>query len=267
MHAAADAGAVKTGPIFVSLSSFGATDVLRGGQASYVRLCHAAGADGVEIREELLRHGDVEVDELVSILRDAGLACVYSSPEGLWDQHGELGRAALDRGLARAEALGATVLKMSIGQYGAAARGAVSGRRERLQGRPIRLLIENDQTASGGTIPALARFFADADNAGLDLGMTFDMGNWHWAGESPQEAAQTFTPRVRYVHCKGVQRQPTRWIAVPLADSLAPWRSLLRSLPADVPRAIEYPLVGDDLQAVTRLAVEALRSETRETGL
>ena len=61
---------------------------------------------------------------------------------------------------------------------------------------------------------------------------------------------QALAPRVRYVHCKGVQRQPQRWIAVPLVESAAPWRAVLSALPADVPWAIEYPLAGDDLLAI-----------------
>lgn len=90
--------------------------------------------------------------------------------------------------------------------------------------------------------------------------MTFDMGNWHWQGECPLQAAQALAPHVRYVHCKGVQRLPAKWVAVPLADSVAPWRAVLRALPADVPHAIEYPLVGDDLVAVTREQVAFIRA-------
>jgi sugar phosphate isomerase/epimerase len=89
--------------------------------------------------------------------------------------------------------------------------------------------------------------------------MTFDMGNWHWAGECPLQAAKALAPLVRYVHCKGVQRQPQRWIAVPLAESAAPWRAVLGHLPADVPWAIEYPLAGDDLLETTRGEIRRLR--------
>ena len=62
------------------------------------------------------------------------------------------------------------------------------------------------------------------------------------------------------MHCKGVQRQPARWVAVPLADSAAPWRAVLRALPADVPWAIEYPLLGDDLAVVSRAEIDHLRA-------
>ena len=96
--------------------------------------------------------------------------------------------------------------------------------------------------------------------------MTFDMGNWHWLGECPLEAARTFAARVRYVHCKGVQRQPAKWVAVPLADSAAPWRAVLRQLPRGVPWAIEYPLVGDDLLAVTREQVAAAAHDRQCAG-
>ena len=90
--------------------------------------------------------------------------------------------------------------------------------------------------------------------------MTFDMGNWHWLGECPLQAAKLFAARVRYIHCKGVQRQPAKWVAVPLAESIAPWRAVLRALPGDVPRAIEFPLIGDDLVAVARVQVTLIRT-------
>ena len=59
--------------------------------------------------------------------------------------------------------------------------------------------------------------------------MTFDIGNWHWQGECPLQAAKALGQRVGYVHCKGVQRQPQRWVAVPLLESAAPWRTVLRA--------------------------------------
>ncbi|VTU30822.1 Xylose isomerase-like TIM barrel [Variovorax sp. PBS-H4] len=242
--------------VLVSLSSFGAAEVGRHGQLWCTRLALEAGADSVEVRGELLRNASAELPEL------AGLASVYSSPEGLWSDNGALDEGALARGLAAVGVLRAHRLKMSIGGYAAGSQGSLARLRELLheQAPEVELLIENDQTARAGTLPALQGFFSAADSAGLDLGMTFDMGNWHWLGECPLAAAQALAPRVRYVHCKGVQRLPAKWVAVPLAESMAPWRAVLRALPADVPHAIEYPLVGDDLLAVTREQIAQIRS-------
>ena len=245
--------------IIVSLSSFGSAEVKRHGQAWFVRLCHAAGADGVEIRGELLQGRDGELAELAAAVQDTGVACVYSSPDMLWSADGTLNVAALDKGLVRAATLHAPVLKMSIGAYAEDSSATLSQLQQRLAGQDIKLVIENDQTESAGSLHALQNFFHALDAAQLHLGMTFDMGNWHWVGECPSEAARMFSDRVHYVHCKGVQRQPNRWVAVPLSDSAAPWRSLMRAMPANVPYAIEYPLVGEDLLGVTKAAVQHLR--------
>lgn len=246
--------------VLVSLSSFGAAETGRHGQHWCAQLARAAGADSVEVRGELLRDAAAELPVL------AGQAQVYSSPEGLFAVGGALDLAALQRGIDAARQLDAPRLKMSIGDFGPASHSSLNGLRAALANTPVELLIENDQTASAGSLSALGTFFDAADAAGLDLGMTFDMGNWHWVGECPLEAARHFARRVRYVHCKGVQRLPAKWVAVPLADSVAPWRAVLRALPADVPHAIEYPLVGDDLLAVTRDAVASLRA-LRSTGV
>ncbi len=41
----------------------------------------------------------------------------------------------------------------------------------------------------------------------------------------------------------------------------ARWLALLDNLPADAPRGIEFPLVGEDLTAVTRHYVDLLRED------
>ncbi|MFV0283116.1 MAG: sugar phosphate isomerase/epimerase family protein [Castellaniella sp.] len=244
----------------VSLTAFGADAVRLHGQAFFARLAAEAGADGIEVRGELLRD-DVnrELDVLAAWADEAGLARVYSSPSGLWDAAGCFDAAAVRESLDRAERLGAGWLKMSIGGFGPDALSGLGALQAMLAGRPVELLIENDQTESAGTIPALTAFFRATDEAGMLLGMTFDMGNWHWVGECPLRAADAFASRIRYVHCKGVLRGPDRWVAVPLESSAAPWRAVLRALPVMSPRAIEYPLTGADLVRVTGQALVALR--------
>ncbi|CDS54449.1 Epimerase KguE [Polaromonas sp. CG9_12] len=247
-------------PILVSLGAFGAAEVRRHGQHWFARLCHEAGADGVEVRSELLVDAARELPAMAQAVHATGMRVVYSSADGLWAADGALDRTALRHSLEAARTLGAPRLKMAIGGFSAASHTSLKALRDCLQDASIELVIENDQTPTAGTLPALQDFFDATNDLGMFLGMTFDMGNWHWTGECPLLAAAALAPQVRYVHCKGVQRQPLRWVAVPLAESSAPWRAVLRALPADVPWAIEYPLTGDDLLAVTRREIDQLRS-------
>jgi len=243
-------------PVLISLTAFGAAEVGRHGQPWFARLATEAGADAVEVRGELLREDGLH-DELALL---APFTAVYSEPLVLWTEEGELDTGALERGITRAKHLGAPRLKMSIGGWRKASADSLADLRSILAEHPaIELLIENDQTESGGTLGALQAFFAAADAAGLPLGMTFDMGNWHYLGECPLRAADALASRVRYVHCKGVQRLPAKWVAVPMTQSIAPWRAVLRALPATVPHAIEYPLMGDDLLDVTREEIAHIR--------
>ncbi len=247
-------------PILISLTAFGAAEVRRHGQLWFTRLSHEAGADGIEVRSELLVDAARELPALAEVIRDTGMQVVYSSAAGLWTADGALDMTALQQALQAAKTLGAPRLKMAIGGFGAASHASLMALRDSLQAAKIELVIENDQTPTAGTLPALQDFFDAANDQGFFLGMTFDMGNWHWTGECPLQAAAALAPQVRYVHCKGVQRLPHRWVAVPLAESSAPWRAVLRALPADMPWAIEYPLIGDDLLVVTRQEIGQLRS-------
>ncbi|WP_027475564.1 sugar phosphate isomerase/epimerase family protein [Curvibacter gracilis] len=250
--------------VLISLGAFGASEVLRLGQLHFTRVAAAAGAEGVEVREELLRDADTELPQLATELAARGLHAVYSCPTGLWREDGTLDEAALRSALTAARLLGAARLKMSVGGFGPASADSWAPLKAVLQ-HPSgpELLIENDQTPEAGSLPALKRFFSAAQAQGLPLAMTFDMGNWHWVGECPQAAAQALGARVGYVHCKGVLREPVRWVAVPLAQSQAPWRTVLGHLPADVPWAIEYPLQGADLIATVRAELDLLRREAR----
>lgn len=250
----------------VSLTSFGAAEVRRHGQLWFAKLCEQAGAQGVEVREELLVDASTELPALAAWLGTTRLRSVYSCPQPLFAQDGRLDGAVLAHAIRAAGVLGAPWLKMSIGRFAPPSAEAAAQDFAALSaavGRAgLTLLIENDQTPGAGSIRALRRFFEAADAAGLALPMTFDMGNWHYVGECPHEAARVFAARVGYVHAKGVQHRDTKWVAVPLAQSGAAWRTLLDALPPAAPRAIEYPLVSDDLLACTRDELQALRGAT-----
>ncbi len=241
--------------VLISLSSFGAAEVGRHGQLWCSQLALEAGADSVEVRGEMLRNPEAELPSL------AGLASVYSSPEGLWAEGGWLDSAALARGIAAATRLGAKRLKMSIGDFRASSHGSLWGLKVQLAETRVELLIENDQTVRAGTLPALQTFFDVADQRRRRAWHDLRHGQLALAGRMPA-AGRRRRWRIACATCIARARSACahKWVAVPLGDSAAPWRAVLRALPADVPHAIEYPLVGDDLMAVARTQIDFIRS-------
>ena len=107
----------------------------------------------------------------------------------------------------------------------------------------------------------MQRFKAACRVMALPVTLTFDMGNWLWVGDSPEEAARHLAPAVSYIHVKAAvpHKEQFRAIAPDRAESR--WLDLLNQLPADAPRGIEFPLEGADLTAVTRHYVNLLREE------
>jgi len=242
-------------PVSISLSSFGADAVRQRGQAAYLALLAEAGASRVEWREELF-DALPDAATLAAASAAQGLESLYSAPLELWRADASLEPAVAER-LRLAGEAGAVALKVSLGHY--RDECDLEALRPLLAQGPA-LLVENDQTAQGGRVEPLLRCFRRAAELGLPLAMTFDIGNWHWQGESPQQAARLLGPWVRYVHCKAVRRREDgRLVAIaPQPADLDEWEALLARFAPGVTRAIEYPLAGDDLASLTREQVAQL---------
>lgn len=70
------------------------------------------------------------------------------------------------------------------------------------------------------------------------------MGNWLWVGDVPEEAAQQLGSSVGYIHVKAATSHRDSYRAVPPDHAEPRWLALLDTLPADVPRGIEFPWKG-----------------------
>lgn len=245
--------------IIVVTAAYGQQQVkAMGGQQALLPVIAAAGADGVEIRRELMtEHELVSLPVMAEAIRHVGLVAFYSVPEALFMADGSL-NPRLDQHFAEAEQLNAQLIKYALGHYDP--RFPCQALRSKLAGKKVHLVVENDQTDCG-KLAALDRFFHACGESRTCNGMTFDMGNWLWVGDKPLEAAARLNRYVSYIHVKAAVRQDEGWRAVALDEADNLWRDTLALLPADVPRAIEFPLEGPDLVAVTRHYVDLLREE------
>ncbi|MBV9659366.1 MAG: sugar phosphate isomerase/epimerase [Verrucomicrobia bacterium] len=259
-----DVPSLPTGrSVVVATPAIGAALVRERGQADFVPIVAGAGADGIEIRRELL----VETRDLPRLpaLGDAikthGLFAVYSAPIELFAANRELNLAEVERVFAEAAQLHAHLVKLPLGHFGGGLEALHTFLKRHADAG--RLLVENDQTAYGGTLAPVRAFFSACRDAGLAVGMTFDVGNWTWTGENAQTAASALAPFVEYVHLKTGQRAGDAWVAVPVADDDPNWRQVLAVFAPDLPLGIEYPITGDNLTDATRAQVSRLKATSQ----
>ncbi|HCF8093977.1 TPA: sugar phosphate isomerase/epimerase [Klebsiella oxytoca] len=229
-----------------------------GGQSAVLPFIAGSGADGVEIRRELFTPDELSrLAELAADIERRGLLVCYSAPEALFAADGSLNPRLRDF-LLEAQTLNALWLKLSLGHF--SHHDDLEALREILQESGMALVVENDQTDCGQLAP-MQRFKAACRVNQLPITLTFDMGNWLWVGDSPEEAARHLAPAVSYIHVKAAEPHHSQFRAVPPDEASARWLALLNNLPADAPRGIEFPLTGHDLTAVTRRYVKLLRED------
>jgi 2-dehydro-3-deoxygluconokinase len=243
-------------PVFITLGAFGTDLVRRAGQESFLPVIAAAGAAGAEIRRELFAGPFLPLKSLRRAAASLGLRLRYSAPFELFRSDATLDLDGLTALMAEADELGAEVLKIAIGHY--AGGVPLDGLRRLVDRASAEVLVENDQTPHGGRWAPIAAFMGDCRRDRIAIHATFDIGNWHWSGDDAQAAARVLAPYVRYVHCKAVAADGERLVTVPIDETDATWRGLVASFPRTLPRAIEFPLAGEDRAAVTRRYVDML---------
>jgi 2-dehydro-3-deoxygluconokinase len=191
------------------------------------------------------------------------LFSVYSVPLNIWKENGELNEQVIRTAINRAVELGAKFVKLSLGGYDPL-KSNVNGLKELLleldiENQKLQVTVENDQTCFGGNVRNLYEFLEQCSVNGVPVGMTFDIGNWSWTGEDAYKAAETLGKYVVYIHCKHAEFNSSEWITLPLpSGENSKWRDILSILPKDVPRAIEFPIHGENLEQVTGEYVKLL---------
>lgn len=238
--------------IVIPLNAFNSKEVLEKGQGFFVPMISRAGANGIEIRRELLTKHDYPLTQLKTIIIDSCLFLVYSAPNPLWKADGVLNSEELNSVIQEAKELGASLIKVPLGHY----EPSYSNIRDMEQllkesETNIKLLVENDQTPYGGTIHPLSCFFQNVHKNKLSIHMTFDIGNWKYCGENVVEALRQLYPFIRYIHLKHVERHGESWETLPLPmEKSAEWKGILAALPQDLPVALEFPI--ENVQLIQR---------------
>lgn len=251
--------------VYITTSAFGAKQVYDKGQQFYIPIIAKSGANGVEIREELMTERDIPLYTLRELVRREKLGCIYSAPVSLWKESGKLNKELICSVVSKAIELEAKIVKFSLGNFkdnisNIEALQRVIGQLE-IEKYNLVLTVENDQTSCGGSLYNLHYFLKKCEEYNIPISMTFDVGNWKWTNEDPIKAAEILSKYVVYIHFKHVEVDKTQLNTVPLPESVnAIWRKVLTNLPQDALRAIEFPIIGMNLEEETTKHVALLKN-------
>ncbi len=181
-------------------------------QADLAAEAAALGCQGVEIRQ-YWRTLAVDLPAAAAALASQKLAAAYACNEGLLADSPESTRAmlaAVGEDLTAAANLGAKLLRLNLaaGPFARAFIDAAWWRREiagllrRAAVLGIPLAVENGPDPLKSDILLLAHLLGSIDSPWLRL--TFDTGNWLYAGVSPEAALDALGHHVGYVHLKDI---------------------------------------------------------------
>ncbi|MCM2973240.1 sugar phosphate isomerase/epimerase family protein [Larsenimonas suaedae] len=238
--------------VWVCTSAFGRTAGSANGQIQAVEWIAASGAQGVEIREELLDERPGMLASLADALRRSGLSTVYSCARPLFSDNGQLDGDRFLAACERAVRLGIRRIKVGLGNLSLdgldSALPALVALFEPLE---VGVSIENDQTPGGGDPrhhQALHQALAERLPPSSRPHATLDLGNGCWTGHDLDDSARRLAPWLGYVHCKqGVWRDGQWHASAPDEATLAHWATLWVNWPANLARAIEFPVTPDAL--------------------
>lgn len=198
---------------------------------------HSLGINTVEIRREFITDFQMES----SLIREKSMQyamTLFYSVSGVLYTNGKPDFDTLETYLKEAVQIGATQLKLCIGDYINVVPSDVALVNRLCSIYQIRLTIENDQTNENGHMKKIKQFLDEYTALGGQIFCTYDIGNWLWQNEDPYENAESLKKYVAYIHLKDV-KGGNELRTVYLDDGDIDWRNILRILPP-VPIAFEY---------------------------
>ncbi|SFB20284.1 MULTISPECIES: sugar phosphate isomerase/epimerase [unclassified Bacillus (in: firmicutes)] len=230
--------------VIIPLNAFNTNSVKENGHGDFVPFIKEIGAQGIEVRKELLTPRDYPLEKLKQHIQEHELYTVFSAPVELWSEDGKLNHEPLKEIVTEVHQLEPNLLKLPLGHY--QNQSDLAQVKEFMEQLPkgTKLMIENDQTLHGGNVQHLKDFFENALKQDLDVTMTFDVGNWLFTNENVFEALHKLKPYVQYVHLKHVEEQESGLVTLPMP--LHEKNEVLEAFPQHLPIALEFPLERDD---------------------
>lgn len=204
------------------------------------------GFNEVEIRREYIEDIENELPLIAKAAKENSITIFYAVVDTYYKE-GILDKNSLDKYFQEANLIGAKTLKLMPGDFKRFSKEDA----EYLKGiahNGIQLLLENGQKSTPGTMKALVE---QCEKKGIDMKITFDLGNWVWSNQDIPMVAEILKPWVYAVHLKDGSNIDGSLKVVPLGEGVTDWKKVVDILSA-ARFALEYSCGADSIETMKK---------------
>lgn len=193
-----------------------------------------------EIRREYLKNSDEELIEINKLAKKFKLEIYYSVPEKIACERKINSNIKLY--FEEAMQMGSTHIKFNIGDLENLDVHEMCKLKDIINSFNIKVTIENDQTPENGILKSVINAINIINNNLLPIGYTFDLGNWYWQNEDPQNAFDLLNSKITVLHLKNIDSSNGGPSTTLIEKGEINWKLILKKLCRDIPVIIEYPI-------------------------
>lgn len=201
--------------------------------------------EGIEVRREYFSSDKKEREQqFLDILETGKLnnwKLRYSVPEPLFTKNGINNQ--FSEWLAEGKAMEVESIKLNIGNLSGITQIKNSEFKQFLADESFKITIENDQTYDNGSLNNVLKSLSLIEKQNLQIGYTFDLGNWMVIEENPQKS---FIETKKYISIFHLKNMNTQNQSVLLDKGQLSWRDYLIE---DWPIVLEYPMDFNELKS------------------
>lgn len=202
---------------------------------------------GIEYRLELFNPDKMveEIDEYLRIQEKTGWKHYLSVPEDFII--GDEVNSDFQNFVKLGQKLNCENIKMTIGNHEAVVDLDFDSVKSILAAAKLTLSLENDQSETTGFAGTVKNVLNTIHNKGFDVGHTFDIGNWHIAGESMDKAYDLLKENITFLHIKNIHEDHSTSL---FADGIADAPSYFGNYPAVIEYAMPKEVWADEISQV-----------------
>jgi sugar phosphate isomerase/epimerase len=138
--------------------------------------------------------------------------------------------------------MGSTHIKFNIGDLANLDIYEIKKLKDIINNFSIKVTIENDQTPENGTLKSVTSAMNIINNNSIPIGYTFDLGNWYWQNEDPNNAFAILISKITVFHLKNIDFYDIHPTTTLLSEGKINWRLMFNKISKDLPVILEYPI-------------------------